>query len=137
MMAGVRTFREVAQKAGCSEAYLSQVETGRASPSFPSLKRIAAGYGVSIVELFAEPDHPEGHQIVRRQPERRRLTMGNPHVTKELLVARQTGKRMEPLRVTIAPQSGSPGWVAPRSRRASAGPRGLDLCADPRTRARR
>jgi transcriptional regulator with XRE-family HTH domain len=42
-------LREVAQKAGCSEANLSQVETGRASPSLASLKRIAAGYGVSIV----------------------------------------------------------------------------------------
>jgi transcriptional regulator with XRE-family HTH domain len=104
-----RTLREVAQKAGCSEAYLSQVETGRASPSLASLKRIAAGYGVSIVELFADDDRSDGNQIVLRRQERRRLPITNPHVGKELLVTRQSGKRMEPLCVTIAPQGGSRG----------------------------
>ena len=105
-----QTLREVAQKAGYSEAYLSQVEThGRASPSLASLKKIAAGYGVSIVELFADDDGSNGSQIVLRRRERARLPVTNPHVSKELLVARQSGKKMEPLSVTIAPGGGSKG----------------------------
>ena len=104
-----RTLREVALKAGCSEAYLSQVETGRASPSLASLKRIAAGYGVSVVELFVDEDEPNGHQVTVRRRERRRLPISDPHIVKELLVTRQSGKRMEPLCVTIAPGGGSKG----------------------------
>ncbi len=104
-----RTLREVAQKAGYSEAYLSQVETGRASPSLASLKKIAAGYGVSIVELFIDDDGADGNQIVLRRQERPRLPITNPSIVKELLITRQRGKKMEPLCVTIAPGEGSKG----------------------------
>jgi transcriptional regulator with XRE-family HTH domain len=103
-----RTLKEIAQKTGYSEAYLSQVETGRASPSLASLKKIADGYGVPIVELFSD-ERPDGNQLVLRRPQRRRLALTNRTVVKELLVSRQGGKRMEPLCVTIAPGGGSKG----------------------------
>jgi hypothetical protein len=66
----------------------------------------AAGHGVSIVELFADDDRADRNQIVLRRQERRRLPITNPHVAKELLVTRQSGKAMEPLCVTIAPPPG-------------------------------
>ncbi len=46
------TLREVAERAGLSESFLSQVERGRASASIASLRRIADALGVSIADLF-------------------------------------------------------------------------------------
>jgi transcriptional regulator with XRE-family HTH domain len=103
-----RTLKDVAHKTGYSEAYLSQVETGRVSPSLASLKKIADGYGIPVVALFSE-DSSSGNQLVLRRRERRRLALANPSIVKELLVTRQSGKKMEPLCVTIAPGGGSKG----------------------------
>src|SRR5262249_55331232 len=106
--AAERTLRDVAQKTGYSEAYLSQVERGRTSPSLASLKKIADGYGVSVAELFAE-NHGDTNRLVLRRRERRRMAIANSTLVKELLVAKQGGKRMEPLCVTIEPGGGSKG----------------------------
>lgn len=102
------TLRAIADKAGCTAAYLSQVETGRTSPSLASLKRIAAGYGLSVADLLEERGSRDGH-VVLRPKQRRRLVLGRGAVIKELLVGRQTGKRMEPLLVTVQPGEGSEG----------------------------
>jgi transcriptional regulator with XRE-family HTH domain len=103
-----RTLKEIAQKVGYSEAYLSQVETGRASPSLASLKKIADGYGIPVVDLFSD-ERPHDQHLVLRRRDRRELAVGNRSVVKELLVARQGGKKMEPICVTIAPGGGSKG----------------------------
>ena len=103
-----RTLKDVAQKTGYSEAYLSQVELGRASPSLTSLKKIADGYGVAIAELFADA-HGDANRVMLRRRERRRMAIANSTLVKELLVARQSGKKMEPLCVTIDPGGGSEG----------------------------
>lgn len=103
-----QTLKDIAQKAGFTQAYLSQVETGRTTPSLASLKRIATAYAVSLAELFAEqPD--DHHDIVLRRADRRKLVLGSGDVVKELLVARQSGKRMEPIHITIRPGAGSDG----------------------------
>ena len=49
------TLREVAERAGLSESFLSQVERGRASASIASLRRIADGLGIGISDLFQPP----------------------------------------------------------------------------------
>ncbi len=102
------TLKQVVGKTGFSEAYLSQVETGRVMPSLASLKRVSAGYGLSIIELLAD-DLPEDGRLVLRRENRPRLVFGKGGVVKELLVARQSGKRMEPLYVRIKPGEGSDG----------------------------
>lgn len=43
---------EVQDKGGLSRAYLTGVESGRVSPSFDSLVRIADGLGVELSELI-------------------------------------------------------------------------------------
>ena len=100
--AKVRTLKVVADKTGFTEAYLSQVETGRVQPSLAALKRIAAGYGISLVDLFDEP-RARGEEIVLPLAQRKRLVFGDGGVVKELLVRRQAGKQMEPLLVSIRP----------------------------------
>ena len=69
-----RTLREVAESAGLSESFLSQVERGRASGSIASLRRIADGLGVSMADLF-QPSGPAQPRVLRRD-ERPTLAFG-------------------------------------------------------------
>src|SRR5213596_4329429 len=68
------TLREVAERAGLSESFLSQVERGRSSASIASLRRIADALGVSIADLF-EPEGLPGPRVLRRD-ERPALSFG-------------------------------------------------------------
>lgn len=47
------TLVQVAEISGLSQPFLSQVETGRARPSFASVDRIARALGTTQVDLFA------------------------------------------------------------------------------------
>src|SRR5436190_17136793 len=68
------TLRTIADRAGVSESFLSQVERGRASASIASLQRIAAALGVSVADLF-EPTGPTQPRVLRRS-ERPALAFG-------------------------------------------------------------
>ena len=59
------TLRTIADQAGVSESFLSQVERGRASASIASLRRIAGALGVSVADLF-EPGGPPRPRVLRR-----------------------------------------------------------------------
>jgi transcriptional regulator with XRE-family HTH domain len=61
-----QTLREVAERAGLSESFLSQVERGRASASIASLRRIADGLGISMADLF-QPAGPTQPRVLRRE----------------------------------------------------------------------
>src|SRR5437588_12571268 len=68
------TLRVVAERAGLSESFLSQVERGRASASIASLRRIADGLGISISDLF-QPEGPPGTSVLPRE-QRQTLAFG-------------------------------------------------------------
>ena len=68
------TLRTIADRAGVSESFLSQVERGRSSASIASLRRIADALGVSIADLF-EPEGLPGPRVLRRD-ERPALSFG-------------------------------------------------------------
>jgi transcriptional regulator with XRE-family HTH domain len=70
------TLRTVAQRAGLSESFLSQIERGKASASIASLTRIAAALGVSVADLF-EPHASRAHPRVLRREGRPVLAFGN------------------------------------------------------------
>ena len=59
------TLKTIADRAGVSESFLSQVERGRASASIASLRRIAGALGVSVADLF-EPGGPPKPRVLRR-----------------------------------------------------------------------
>jgi transcriptional regulator with XRE-family HTH domain len=59
------TLKTIADRAGVSESFLSQVERGRASASIASLRRIANALGVSVADLF-EPDGPLRPRVLRK-----------------------------------------------------------------------
>jgi transcriptional regulator with XRE-family HTH domain len=44
--------RQLAEKAGLTPSMLSQIESGRLTPSLPTLGKLAAALGVSIGALF-------------------------------------------------------------------------------------
>jgi transcriptional regulator with XRE-family HTH domain len=69
-----RTLREVAERAGLSESFLSQVERGRSSASIASLRRIAEALGVTMADLF-QPSGLTQPRVLRRD-ERPTLAFG-------------------------------------------------------------
>jgi len=60
-----QTLREVAERAGLSESFLSQVERGRASASVASLRRIADALGIAVSDLF-QPAEASRPRVLRR-----------------------------------------------------------------------
>lgn len=70
-----RTLRAVADDAGISEGYLSQVERGLANPSIATLRQIASALGLKMADLFAD-DYTSGRPRVLRAAEAPRLTFG-------------------------------------------------------------
>ena len=60
------TLRTVAERAGLSESFLSQVERGRANASVASLKRISAALGVNVADLFEPNGRPSPPRVLRR-----------------------------------------------------------------------
>jgi transcriptional regulator with XRE-family HTH domain len=69
------TLREVADGAGVSESFVSQLERGRSSASVATLQRIAAALGVEVSDLFSEA-HLFGPRVLRRDA-RQRLEWGH------------------------------------------------------------
>lgn len=83
------TLRGVAQRAGVTESFLSQVERDVASPSIATLRRIALALGESIGELLDDAG-PHG-QIVRAE-ERRVVTYPGLSARDEFLTDGSNGK---------------------------------------------
>jgi transcriptional regulator with XRE-family HTH domain len=97
------TLRELADRAGVTESFLSQVEREVTSPSIASVQRIARGLDLSIAELFTE-DAPHG-RVVRRADRRRILYPGLGAVD-EFLTAGLEG-RLQVILSTIEPGGGT------------------------------
>jgi transcriptional regulator with XRE-family HTH domain len=70
------TLRSVAERAGLSESFLSQVERGKANASVASLTRVAAALGVHVADLF-EPDQARADPRVLKRARRPTLAFGN------------------------------------------------------------
>ncbi|GAA0502929.1 XRE family transcriptional regulator [Saccharopolyspora thermophila] len=68
------TLLSVAQRAGISEGYLSQVERGIANPSIATLRQIAGALGLRVGDLFA--DQGGGRARVLRVADRPGLEFG-------------------------------------------------------------
>jgi transcriptional regulator with XRE-family HTH domain len=61
-----RTLKEVADAAGVSESFVSQLERGRTNGSVASLQRIAAALGIEVSDLFATNGVPRP-TVLRRE----------------------------------------------------------------------
>jgi transcriptional regulator with XRE-family HTH domain len=61
-----RTLRDVAEAAGVSESFLSQLERGRSNASVASLQRLAGALGIEVSDLFAAEGLPRP-RVMRRE----------------------------------------------------------------------
>ncbi len=97
------TLRELAERAGVTESFLSQVEREVTSPSIASVQRIARALDLAIAELFTE-EAP--HSRIVRRPERRRIAYPGLGAVDEFLTADMSG-RIQLILSTIEPGGGT------------------------------
>jgi transcriptional regulator with XRE-family HTH domain len=101
------TLRELADAAGVTESFLSQVEREVASPSIASVQRIAGALGLAFAVLFVE-EPVYGRRVGRG--ERRRIEYPGLGAVDEFLTIGLSG-RIQVIISTIAP-GGSTGAEA-------------------------
>ena len=97
------TLRELSERAGVTESFLSQVEREVTSPSIASVQRIARALDLGIAELFVD-EAPLG-RVVRRE-ERRRIVYPGLNATDEFLTAGRNG-RLQVILTTLEPGGGT------------------------------
>ena len=101
------TLKQLGEKVGCTDAYLSQVERGRVSPSISSLKKIAQALQTKITDFFVESENDE--PVVLSPDQRVTLTLKRWNAKIESLLRNPRDKRMHPFFTTIQPGGGSHG----------------------------
>ena len=97
------TLRELAERAGVTESFLSQVEREVTSPSIASVQRIAGALDLAIAELFVE-EAPHG-RVVRRA-DRRRIAYPGLGAVDEFLTSGLDG-RLQVILSTLEPGGGT------------------------------
>lgn len=97
------TLRELAERAGVTESFLSQVEREVTSPSIASVQRIARALDLGVAELFVD-DVPLGRVV--RQADRRRIVYPGLGAIDEFLTAGREG-RLEVILTTLEPGGGT------------------------------
>jgi transcriptional regulator with XRE-family HTH domain len=107
-LANRMTLKELAKKAGCTDAYLSQLERGRANPSIMILKKVASALQVKVVDFFLE-DETNGDDVVLSERERVNINFRRGDAKIQMLVRDIQNKRMQPFYTTIEPGGGSEG----------------------------
>jgi transcriptional regulator with XRE-family HTH domain len=107
-LANRMTLKQLASKAGCTDAYLSQLERGRANPSIMILKKIASALQVKVVDFFLEPE-TDGNDVVCKEGERIDIRFKRGEAKIQMLVRNIQNKRMQPFYTTIDPGGGSKG----------------------------
>src|SRR5688572_15276795 len=83
------TLRDVAERSGVTESFLSQVERDVTSPSIATVQRIARALDMSIAQLFAE--EPQTGRVVRREA-RRRVEYQGLKAVDEFLTSNMAGR---------------------------------------------
>jgi transcriptional regulator with XRE-family HTH domain len=107
-LANRMTLKQLAAKAGCTDAYLSQLERGHANPSIMILKKIASALQMKVVDFFLESEREE-NEVVLKESERVSINFKRGDAKIQMLVRNIQNKRMQPFYTTIEPGGGSKG----------------------------
>jgi len=105
-LANRMTLKQLASKAGCTDAYLSQLERDHANPSIMVLKGIAEALQVKIVDFFLEHETGE-NDVVLKEKERVNINFRQGDAKIQMLVRNIQNRRMQPFYTTIEPGRGS------------------------------
>ena len=105
-----QTLKQLAEKVGCTSAYLSQIENGKVSPSIASLKKISEALQANITDFFMEvaPDEP----VVLRADQRVLISLDRWSAEIWSMVGDTKNKRMQPFYTVIQPGGGSHGFYS-------------------------
>jgi transcriptional regulator with XRE-family HTH domain len=107
------SLSQLAEQAGVSTSFVSQVERGVANPTLSSLKALVGALNFSVGALLenrpsSDPDVKVDEIAVMRAGERRRIVYPGTQIANELL-SPNLQKRMEIIWVEAAPGEGSGG----------------------------
>ena len=105
------TLKDIGDAAGCTKAYISQIERGMVSPSISVLKRIATALGIRLVDLFLVPGD-EDDEVVVKKGGGFRIKYPRGDASLSMLVKNLNGKNMQPLLKKLDPKAGSDGLYA-------------------------
>ena len=103
------TLRQLAEKAGCTPSYISQLESGLTVPSLSMVGRLAAALSITVIDLFSELSNGEDSDWFLRKANRKTIDYPDGKVSSQLLVTRISRKKMEPLISAIEPGGTSDG----------------------------
>ena len=95
------TLRDLAQKVGLSNAFLSQLERDIVSPSVNSLRKIGAALGTKVGSFF-EDEEKKDFLLIRKDG-RKRFSWENSKGHCQVLASGMLNIQMEPLLITLAP----------------------------------
>ncbi len=93
------TLRDCAKKVGVSASFLSQVETGRVSPSISTLKKISDALNTTIAILIGKSEEDEGPIV--RADKRRQIQDNGDGMSISFLTSQSPEKLMEPVIVKL------------------------------------
>jgi transcriptional regulator with XRE-family HTH domain len=97
------TMEKLGQIAGCSKAYISQLEHGITKPSLSMLNRFSEALGVPVSELLRKNQNGPGQRWKLAKNERRKIQYPDGKVVSQLLTRSIFQKKMQPLISEIKP----------------------------------
>ena len=100
------TLQQVADRAGCTAAYVSQIENDKTSPSIASLKKIAEVVDARIVDFFLD-DSLEEDQVVMEPDQWLRVSLPGWKADIKQMVRAVKHRKMQPFYTTLQPGGGS------------------------------
>jgi len=100
------TLRELAMNMSVSASLLSQIETGKTSPSLATLKKVADALNITIGSLISDRQESPS-QIIVRADERQKMDRGSKGMQMYLLTSDDPNKQMEPLLFKLEEKAGS------------------------------
>jgi transcriptional regulator with XRE-family HTH domain len=97
------TLQQLAEKAGCTKSYISQLEKGTSAPSVSMLGRLAEALQIPVADLIRDEGREDMGNWHLREADRRTINYPDGKVTSQLLTKGVFQKKMQPLLSVIEP----------------------------------
>lgn len=97
------TLRQLAEKAGCTASYISQVEKGHTVPSLSMLGKLAGALNIPVIDFFYGEPEEDQNGCCLRKADRKIIKYPDGKLSSQFLVTRISKKKMEPLITVIKP----------------------------------
>ena len=95
------TIKDLSEKVGVTQSYISQLENDKVNPSLGTLKKIANALNLNMIDFF-ERDRKDDNIIVRKK-ERIDFSFPSGKFRSQLLASNIASKAMEPIYTIIDP----------------------------------